>query len=163
MKLTQINYTKQGEILENSQEKDALNVLHASWQYGIYQQSRWTYEHTVEEHRAPHTVNTSNTRAERNRRQTNQNHKYTDSMCVFQSPTCPRSRVTFTSLYSVLRDRGGLCHHRSVPSMALVMGCARSLSPWLQMSQYWPWKDREVNVLIFSWADWNSAESTIKC
>lgn len=56
--------------------------------------------------------------------------------------TCPRSRVTFTSLYSVLRDRGGLCHHRSVPSMALVMGWARSLS-WLQMSQYWPWEDRE--------------------
>lgn len=51
-------------------------------------------------------------------------------------PTCPRSRVTLTSLYSVLRDRGGLCHHRSVPSMALVMGWARSLSLLLQTSQY---------------------------
>lgn len=55
-------------------------------------------------------------------------------------PTCPRFRVTLTWLNSVLRDRGGLCHHRSVPSMALVMGWARSLSPWLQMSQYWPWE-----------------------
>lgn len=66
--------------------------------------------------------------------------------------TCPRSRVTFTSLYSVLRDRGGLCHHRSVPSMALVMGWARSLSPCMQMSQYWPWEggDRHSKGLIFT-------------
>jgi len=68
------------------------------------------------------------------------------------SPTCPRSRVTFTSLNSVLRDRGGLCHQRSVPSTALEMGWARSLSPWLQMSQCCPWEDRDVYIWLFSWA-----------
>lgn len=52
--------------------------------------------------------------------------------------TCPRSSVTFTSLYSVLRERGGLCHHRSVPSIALVMGWARLLSAVSHVSQYWP-------------------------
>lgn len=69
------------------------------------------------------------------------------SACVL-SRTCPRSRVTFTWLNSVLRDRGGLCHQRSVPSMALVMGWARSLSLWLQMSQYWPWEDTDVQVFL---------------
>lgn len=46
--------------------------------------------------------------------------------------TCPRSRVTFTSLYPGPLDRGGLCHHRSVPSMALVTGRALLGSTELQ-------------------------------
>lgn len=53
--------------------------------------------------------------------------------------TCPRSRVTLTWLNSSPRDSGGLCHQRSVPSMALVMGCALLLFAEEQMSQYWPW------------------------
>ena len=53
--------------------------------------------------------------------------------------TCPRSRVTFTSLYASPLERGGLCHHRSVPSMALVTGWALFGSTELQESQNWPW------------------------
>lgn len=53
-------------------------------------------------------------------------------------PTWPRSRVTLTSLYSSPRDSGGLCHQRSVPSMALLTGCALLLLAAVQMSQYWP-------------------------
>lgn len=52
--------------------------------------------------------------------------------------TWPRSRVTLTSLYSSPRDSGGLCHQRSVPSTALLTGCALLLLAAVQMSQYWP-------------------------
>lgn len=54
------------------------------------------------------------------------------------NPTWPRSSVTLTSLYSRPRDRGGLCHQRSVPSIALLTGCALLLLAAVQMSQYWP-------------------------
>lgn len=46
--------------------------------------------------------------------------------------------MTLTSLYSSPRDSGGLCHQRSVPSMALLTGCALLLLAAEQMSQYWP-------------------------
>lgn len=46
--------------------------------------------------------------------------------------------MTLTSLYSRPRDSGGLCHQRSVPSMALLTGCALLLFAAVQMSQYWP-------------------------
>lgn len=58
--------------------------------------------------------------------------------------TWPRSRVTLTSLYSRPRDSGGLCHQRSVPSMALLTGCALLLFAAVQMSQYWPCGDTAV-------------------
>lgn len=61
-----------------------------------------------------------------------------------EDPTWPRSSVTLTSLYSSPRDSGGLCHQRSVPSMALLTGCALLLFAAVQMSQYWPWGGRMV-------------------
>lgn len=61
--------------------------------------------------------------------------------------TCPRSRVTLTSLYSGPRDSGGLCHQRSVPSMALLAGCALLLLAAEQMSQYWPCGEGAVRGL----------------
>lgn len=57
--------------------------------------------------------------------------------------TWPKSSVTLTSLYSRPRDSGGLCHQRSVPSMALLAGCALLLFAAVQMSQYWPCGGRE--------------------
>ena len=52
--------------------------------------------------------------------------------------TCPRSSVTFTSLYPGPLERGGLCHHRSVPSIAFVTGWALLGLLELQWSQNWP-------------------------
>lgn len=54
--------------------------------------------------------------------------------------------MTFTWLYSTLRDRGGLCHHLSVPSIALVIGCARLLSAALHVSQYWPCEKKNTHT-----------------
>jgi len=39
--------------------------------------------------------------------------------------TCPRSIVRLTSVYFDPLERGGLCHQRSVPSMAFCGGCDR--------------------------------------
>ena len=38
--------------------------------------------------------------------------------------TCPRFIVKLTSLYFMSLERGGLCHHRSVPSIANRAGCS---------------------------------------
>lgn len=63
--------------------------------------------------------------------------------------TCPRSKVTLTWLNSSPRERGGLCHQRSVPSMAFVMGCALLLFAEEQMSQYWPcWKAQNQHLTV---------------
>lgn len=63
--------------------------------------------------------------------------------------TCPRSKVTLTWLNSSPRERGGLCHQRSVPSMALVMGWALLLFAEEQMSQYWPcWKVQKQHLTV---------------
>lgn len=67
-------------------------------------------------------------------------------------PTWPRSRVTLTSLYSSPRDSGGLCHQRSVPSMALLTGCALLLLAAVQMSQYWPWGGADA----VRWRGWGA-------
>lgn len=56
--------------------------------------------------------------------------------------------MTLTWLNSSPRDRGGLCHQRSVPSMALVMGWALLLSAEEQMSQYWPWRKIQKHLTL---------------
>ena len=53
--------------------------------------------------------------------------------------TCPRSMVRLTSLYSSPRERGGLCHHRSVPSSACSGGWAWPGTRGSHTSQSWPW------------------------
>ena len=51
---------------------------------------------------------------------------------VAHALTCPRSKVTLTSLYFKPIERAGLCHQRSVPSTALVTGWALLGSAALQ-------------------------------
>lgn len=46
--------------------------------------------------------------------------------------TCPRSNVTLTSSYFKPKEREGLCHQRSVPSIAFSTGWALSGSAALQ-------------------------------
>lgn len=55
--------------------------------------------------------------------------------CPLLLLTCPKSMVRFTSLYLIPRDKGGDCHHCSVPSIAFSGGWCLDASVETQVSQ----------------------------